>query len=467
MNYTQLTGYAPASDVAAFVDPLIYRIAKSRDVRDAVRHWLTDVGGLPEKVVNRMRSDTLAKAYLRPRYLAAIKKGEGDSSYGPAAATISDDDLLGADTALDAGTKPVPQVIDQTAIAREIIAGLQARIDNLITAKLERTTLRLDDKAKEQIRALARSEAETTTKALLPPREIAIKPASAEASFNLGLQHEKFEILLRACAAKVNGQRLNILLTGPTGSGKTTAAMNVAKALGLAFEAEGSLDADFKLLGYMDANGRYVETAFFRRYTQGGIILLDEIDGYSPSALLALNAASANNFCQFPHGKFDRHSDCIIIAAANTWGLGATNEYVGRNKLDAATLDRFQPKIHWPIDTKLERAIAERGHGTLGCLWHNIISAARTNAQSQGLKVIISPRATFSGLALLSQGFTMQEVVNMTFGAGLSETQLSSLKLIYPAQSEIDFCFASQAETDNEPKADTYSDSELLEALEA
>lgn len=53
---------------------------------------------------------------------------------------------------------------------------------------------------------------------------------------NVGTQHRQFEQLLRACSARDHcGNRLNIWLAGPAGAGKTTAAENVAKALGLAF----------------------------------------------------------------------------------------------------------------------------------------------------------------------------------------------------------------------------------------
>lgn len=158
-------------------------------------------------------------------------------------------------------------------------------------------------------------------------------------------------------------------------------------------------------------------------------MLFDEIDNFSPSALLAINMATANSFCQFPHGIFKRHPDCIIIAAANTWGQGATNDYVGRNKLDAATLDRFQPKLDWPYDHKLEQAIAVKQDPDLGPQWFNLIETARSAVKRQGLKIIISPRATFGGIGLLQQGFTVQEVVDMTIAAGLAPEQKQAIGL--------------------------------------
>ena len=50
----------------------------------------------------------------------------------------------------------------------------------------------------------------------------------------------------------------------------------------------------------------------------------------------------------------------MILAAANTWGRGGDQQYVGRNQLDAATLDRFVlSTLHVDYDTDLERDIAQ------------------------------------------------------------------------------------------------------------
>ena len=58
----------------------------------------------------------------------------------------------------------------------------------------------------------------------------------------------------------------------------------------------------------------------------------------------------------FPHETIDRHPDFRIIAAANTWGKGADLQYVGRNALDAATLDRFD-NIFFDYDKHLEECL--------------------------------------------------------------------------------------------------------------
>ena len=89
---------------------------------------------------------------------------------------------------------------------------------------------------------------------------------------------------------------------------------------------------------------------------EGFIAALDEIDNSDPSALIVINSALANGYMAFPHETIDRHKDFRIVTAANTWGKGADLQYVGRNALDAATLDRFD-NIFFDYDRKLEECL--------------------------------------------------------------------------------------------------------------
>lgn len=239
---------------------------------------------------------------------------------------------------------------------------------------------------------------------------------------NLGIQHEKFPSLLKLAAARTISGPLNIWLTGPAGSGKTTAAQNTAKALGLEFYFNGAVDTEYKLTGFIDAQGRMIKKAFRQAYEKGGVYLFDEVDASLPGALLAFNAALANGYADFPDGQVTRHPDCVIIAAANTWGLGANSDYVGRNRLDAAFLDRFV-QLSWSYDEALENNLAT-------CKpWAKFVQTVRKNASRNGVKVVISPRATYHGSALLETGqFTLDEIIDMTLKKGLSDDQWNIIK---------------------------------------
>jgi hypothetical protein len=238
----------------------------------------------------------------------------------------------------------------------------------------------------------------------------------------LGVQHESFPVLLKMVNARgADGHRLNIWLPGPAGSGKTRAAMEAAKALKLAFRFCGALDSSYALLGFTDAHGQTVRTPFREAYEHGGVFLFDEVDASDPTAVLALNAALANGHCAFPDAQIERHPDCCIIAAANTWGQGGTFEYVGRMKQDAAFLSRFVV-LPWAYDEKLERAISGNE------AWANKVQSLRRAATARGVQVVISPRASTNGAALLAAGLTPEQVETATVRQGMDDATWAAVK---------------------------------------
>jgi cobaltochelatase CobS len=239
---------------------------------------------------------------------------------------------------------------------------------------------------------------------------------------HVGIQHKLFPTLLQVCQARTpNGKRLNLWLTGPAGGGKTKACENAAEALGLPFFHCGAMDNEYKLMGFTDAQGHVVNTEFKRWYMTGGVLCLDEVDSWLPAATLALNGALANGHCTFPDGMIKRHPDAIAIACANTWGLGGTNDYVGRMKQDAAFLDRFV-KLDWKYDEALELVIAGNAQ------WVKRVQALRAKAKAKGLKVMISPRASEYGAGLLAQGLDQSLVEELTVKQGMTAEQWESIQ---------------------------------------
>jgi hypothetical protein len=133
--------------------------------------------------------------------------------------------------------------------------------------------------------------------------------------------------------------------------------------------------------------------------------------------LLCLAGALANSEFDFPDTRVARHHDSVIIAAGNTWGDGATNDFVGRNKLDGAFKSRFPVRITWDYDESLERAIS----GNVD--WACRVQKARAAARRAGLKVIIDPRMTQAGAALIASGMTFDTAAQLTYLANLTEDQ--------------------------------------------
>lgn len=238
-----------------------------------------------------------------------------------------------------------------------------------------------------------------------------------------GVQHESFPLLLKMMSARDhNGHKLNIWLTGPAGTGKTSAAEIAASALGLEFASTGALTESYKIFGFIvPGTGEYAPTPFRKIWAYGGVFLFDDCDGSDPNVLIELNNALANGGCTFPDGYVKRHPDCVIILTANTWGLGATNDYVGRFKQDAAFLDRFV-KISWPIDEKLETATAPNEQ------WTKRVQEVRAKVKDKGIKVLVTPRASYYGAALLASGLTWVEAETATLKGAMTSDQWESVK---------------------------------------
>lgn len=247
-------------------------------------------------------------------------------------------------------------------------------------------------------------------------KTISINIQNGEHIKDLGKQHFQFEKLSKYVQTKNN-----IFLVGSAGSGKTTAARNIAKALNIKFYFTGAINSEYKLTGFIDAQGRIVNTEFRKAYEHGGLFLFDEIDASFPQAILAFNAALANDFMDFPDKKVPKHKNFYCIAAANTFGTGADRQYVGRNQLDAATLDRFIT-LNWEIDETLEHELAKNYE------WVNYVQKARKAASKIGERHIISPRASMQGADLLRIGIDRKEVEKDVVWKGLDASRIQMIK---------------------------------------
>ena len=252
-------------------------------------------------------------------------------------------------------------------------------------------------------------EVQTTKPAASPPKP---HPAGSK-------RHQIFKALRMAVAAKVN-----VFLVGPAGSGKTTVAKQVADSLGLRFHFNGAIHSEYKLTGFRDAHGRVHRTAFREAFENGGVYLFDEIDASQPAALLAFNAALANGMFDFPDRNVQAHPNFRCIAAANTWGKGATMDYVGRNALDAATMDRFA-LLEMRYDPSLERRMAHlaaNSHMVLAEVWEELVQLTLSLCHEHDFRHIVSPRAIQQGLSLMAGGLTAEGATIMVLRPGMEDT---------------------------------------------
>lgn len=250
---------------------------------------------------------------------------------------------------------------------------------------------------------IAKLRAEVTSQVF----RIEVKLPNVPQALDVGRQHKQFPDLVKALAAGCN-----VWLVGPAAAGKTTAAEAAALALKLNFSFDGALDNEYKVIGFVDAGGKIVSTSFRRAYTEGGLHLFDECDASLAPATLAINAALANGYAAFPDGMQKKHPNFRCIAAANTIGMGANFEYVGRNKMDAAFLDRFVT-IKFDYDESLERFAASQFYEQSDD-WVSFVQNLRVKATAKGIKVIVSPRASIFGCQLLAGGMDREKVIDLT-----------------------------------------------------
>ena len=193
--------------------------------------------------------------------------------------------------------------------------------------------------------------------------------------------HEKFEEVLQFVMMDEP-----VMLIGNAGTGKNVIVQQIAKILNLEFYFSNAITQEYKLTGFIDANGTFHETEFYKAWKNGGVFFLDEMDASIPETLVILNAAIANRYFDFPNGKAYAHKDFRIIAAGNTFGTGASYTYVGRNQLDGASLDRFAV-VEIGYSPRIEDAMTDNKELL------NFVRAFRKGVEKSGIQHIVSYRA--------------------------------------------------------------------------
>lgn len=315
--------------------------------------------------------------------------------------------------------QPQPQVVaplatPATDLAGQATAGL-GLLESVVTELLARTQVdkiesNIMNSVEQKVRDFIKEEYGTIERKITTV--VDGKPKQMQ-----GIQHEKFETVLKFVA---NDEP--VFLTGPAGSGKNVICKQVAEALGLNFYFSNAVTQEYKLTGFTDANGTYHATQFYKAFTEGGVFMLDEMDASIPEVLVILNAAIANRYFDFPApiGYVEAHPDFRVIAAGNTTGQGADYEYVGRNQLDGASLDRFA-MIEINYSEAIENSVAG-GDTELADFCRDF----RQSANKAGIKVIISYRA-IGRLAKMLQLLDLNEALNTCLIKGLEKDDVNMI----------------------------------------
>jgi MoxR-like ATPase len=235
-----------------------------------------------------------------------------------------------------------------------------------------------------------------------------------------------------------------VLLVGPTGSGKSFLCQQVAEALGFNFTfnsmSDGVTDAELFGRSLPDKNGvwSYQPSPFVTTWRDGGLHLMDELDASDPNTLVKMHAPLANGLLSLPLAgskPIRRHKDCVVVAAANTYGSGADRMYVGRNQLDEATRNRFvMGTIEIGYDADLERVIAhslleerpELAGELLKWAW-----ATRGKIEQLKLRRVMSTRNIEDAAKVMAVGVPLADV-RATYFLGWTEDETRKVSGVAP-----------------------------------
>lgn len=250
---------------------------------------------------------------------------------------------------------------------------------------------------------------------LLPQKHEVTLPDGIKHEFE-GVTHEKFDDVL-----KLVEMNIPVFLVGQAGTGKNVICKQVAEALGLEFYFTNAVTQEYQIKGFIDANGTYHETQFYKAFTKGGLFFLDEMDGSIPETLIMLNSAIANGYFDFPIGKVTAHKDFRIISAGNTIGMGADIEYTGRYQLDASSLDRFA-LINIDYSPRIEEAISG-GNNEL-C---QFARAFRKACVESGVRCLFTYRS-IERISKLEKVFSLSDVLKMSLTKGLKEDDINIIR---------------------------------------
>ena len=249
------------------------------------------------------------------------------------------------------------------------------------------------------------------------PGEIHVHQGQGDPAIVKGAKHACFEQ-----AVKLAANREPIFLIGPTGSGKSYMARQVAQAC---LKLDGTNESlpysevpcsagisEGHLMGKLLPTGEqgsfeFHHAALSKAYDSGGFCTLEEIDGCDPNTLLCVNSALAGDEMALPNNPWEkaigRHEDFVMCLIGNTWGMGADRLYVGRAQLDVAFLDRFALNtLEIDYDKKLESVLCP-DEDLLENLW-----LWRTRISENKLRRILSTRT-------VAKWYKYQHTYNMSF----------------------------------------------------
>ena len=236
------------------------------------------------------------------------------------------------------------------------------------------------------------------------------------------IYHECFEDILRCIECN-----LPLMLVGGAGTGKNYTLEQVARHLGIEFFLDTSITQEFKITGFMDANGVYQKSNFYNACKSAiengkAIYMIDELDASASEVLVLMNSAIANGYYTFPNGETLRFDNKLcFVSGANTFGHGANNIYNGRCTIDGATLDRFVT-IKMDYDKKVEEFLCKDNELL------EFVRNLRQVAVDNDINYIFGMRTLKNSYALLLSGMEIEKIIDYSIIKGVDIDSIHELK---------------------------------------
>ena len=216
----------------------------------------------------------------------------------------------------------------------------------------------------------------------------------------------------------------NLLLTGPSGTGKTELVLLACKRLGLEcrkYNMGTMSDPMSALLGVhriKDGKSVFEPAQFLEDIQRPGVVLLDEINRAPLNALNYLMSCldgtrEMRNDYVSPVQMVKVHPECVFVATAN---IGA--EFVGTNMLDPALSSRFfRLQMEYPtVDDETAVLVSRYGIQKTDAI--NICKVAKDIRDSYvkgDLSTAVTVRQTLMVAKLVSCGYSALEALTQIF----------------------------------------------------
>jgi cobaltochelatase CobS len=270
-------------------------------------------------------------------------------------------------TSVEEETEP-ERTIEEPATSREVTNELVQIFEDKLTELSKETLASVHAESIATAQRVAKETIEEAT-----PRAVTLVAPVRKKVEIKGRRHAQYDEVVEMLAA-IN----QVMLVGPAGSGKSSLGNQIAEDFGLDFGfvscTEGLSEAH--ILGRMNIQGAYIPAECVRICEEGGVMLFDEVDAMDANTSLVINELLANGRLAVPNRPEDpiaiRSPECLVMCAGNTFGSGSDMQYVGRNQLDAAFLDRFSSlivEVGYDKDLETELATQFKTLPLLAAIW--------------------------------------------------------------------------------------------------